>query len=173
METGTAIISAAILATIGWYVTSRYTQVISRRQHSFQVYDSYRNNKDFHTHRKRAHELVEAGDIPSCKDASRKADIESIDWLLNHYEFICGAILTGDLDERIFKRWEFSRIKNISTKFRDYIDENREKDDQPTLWESLDFMADRWITGAPVYDVQQIYEFVMLRPYIKDRPWFM
>jgi hypothetical protein len=163
MDTGLAILISAIMATVGWYMTNNRTQRISRRQHTYDVHSAYRARKPFLDKLKAVKTLFRDANIPQAGDASRLSDIESIDWILNHYEFISAAIVNGDIDEALLRSCEESRMKKIVTNLRTYIDDDRILEEQPTMHENLIKLVDRWESNT-LSPAQMAYEIFLQKP---------
>jgi hypothetical protein len=107
--------------------------------------------------------LTRSNDLPNPNDDDRKSDTDDLDYLLNHYEFLSAAIWCGDIDERLMKSCEESRLTKLFTQTKTYIDENRRVDEQPSMWENLEKLVDRW--GAwPPSTADRVYEFSTMRP---------
>jgi hypothetical protein len=93
--------------------------------------------------------LIKAGRIPRLCDKRQKPTCDRIDFLLNHYEFLSAAIISGDMDEGLVRRVEESRLTRMFLKFIDYIAENRDERASNGMWENLEFICYRWKIAKP------------------------
>ena len=82
--------------------------------------------------------------MPTRDETSRDDDIETIDFLLNYYEFLSSGIWCGDIDEALVRETEIGRLRRIHDKLADYIAWNREEGDSETMWRNLEQLAARW-----------------------------
>lgn len=167
--TGLAVLVSAALATLGWYFSNRQAQLLSRRQHSFEVYNSYRLNPDYEQVRQHVKGLFHGKAVPVAGEAGRENDIKQLDWLLGHYEFICATMMSGDVDERLMRRFEESRVRALYRQSKQYIDQDRKRQQQPTMYCELEAIARRWSGDLPSPWFRKPYEFFLLKPYAPRR----
>lgn len=167
--TGIAVLISAALATLGWYFSNRQAQLLSRRQHSFEVYNSYRLDPEYEKVRQHVKGLFRGNTIPKAGEPGRDHDIEQLDWLLGHYEFICATMMSGDVDERLMRRFEGTRICTLFEEAKVYIDEDRGLQNQPSMYCELESVARRWSGDLPNAFLRKPYEFFLLRPYAPNR----
>lgn len=170
MFTGVAIIISTGFATLGWLYTGRLQRLMDRRQHTYRIIIRQQDDEKFSVALERIRSLLEKGKIPRPDDETSREDVDKIDYLLNHYEFIAAAIWVGDVDEQLMKLCEYSRITKLHVKMADYINDCREYREQPTMFENLESLSSRW-TDANQTLGEKVYEFVWLKPCRNCPPW--
>ena len=144
IEEGLAIIIAAVLAIAGIVYTARQQRRMLRKQHTYQVLDKLNDWKEYEDNLDFAASLIKEGKVPNtCKAADKKA-CDKLDFLLNLYEFLASAIISGDIDEGLVKYVERDRLSRIYLKFIGYVHQNRAERDNDRIWENLEFMCHRW-----------------------------
>jgi hypothetical protein len=129
------------MAILGIFYTSRQQRKLLRKQHTYQVIEKLNDWKEFDANLDFASRLIKAGKIPRLCDEKNKEDCERIDLILNYYEFLCAAIIAGDIDEGLVRSVEESRLTRCFLKFIDYIQENRDDRGTQIIWENLEFMT--------------------------------
>lgn len=98
--------------------------------------------------------------------ALTQADIDKLDHILNHYEFIAAAIWCGDVDEKLIRMCDETLILALRGRLKVYIDEKKKARKQPSMWEHLDKLAIRWGEPQPTR-VVRLYELATQRPCAK------
>jgi len=166
MDTGWAILLSAGIASVGWYVTNRNQQVMSRRQHTYRVFEDYRTEEVYTDCVKTTYRLA-PDNIPNPADDKRITDIEKIIYVLNHYEFIAAAIFNGDVDEGFFKSCEYTTIVRLPLWYEKFIKERIKIRKQKTAYKNLIDLSSRWLDTRQKTTMNRIYEFFMMRPYRK------
>jgi len=149
MDEGIAVLIAAAMAILGILYSSRQQRKLLRKQHTYQVLDKMNDWPKFEADLDFASALIKEKRIPRICDEAHKKDCERIDFLLNQYEFLSAAIISGDMDEGLVRGVEESRLTRIFLKFIDYIQENREDRDTLIMWENVEFMCYRWKVARP------------------------
>lgn len=114
--------------------------------------------------------LLKEKDIPPVDDSDRKTDQDHLDYLLNYYEFLCAAIWCGDVDEKLIRLCEETRLRNLNSKLSGYISDNRKTHRQLTLWKNLEDMAVRWGKRRQPSSYR-MYEVYALKPCRIDPKW--
>lgn len=163
MESGAAILISAALGTIGWYVTVRNSRWVDRRQHTYRTIMRQQDDSKFDESLARIRLVLEKNDIPEPDNTLRDEDIQKIDYLLNHYEFLSAAIWCGDMDEKLLRSCEFSRVTKLFEKMEGYIQASRKFRGQPTMYENLENLAGRWKDGSNS-KTRTVCEFLLWRP---------
>lgn len=165
-DEGWAVILAAVFAILGIFYTSRQQRKMLRKQHTFQVLDKLNDWKEFDRCLDKAARMARDGRIPSISRDADRPDCETIDFLLNYYEFLASAIICGDIDEELTRRMERARLCRIYLRFLPYIAENRIDSRSVHLWENLEFMCYRW--SFPEEDrFDRLVDTVRLRPTVQ------
>lgn len=97
-----------------------------------------------------AHQLIsklyDASDVnmrAMGKDLNHK-DRALINYALNHYEYVSTGIQSGIYDEEMLKRASFNTIVRVRNQSREFITGVREKTGRYTIFQELDWLADRW-----------------------------
>jgi len=170
VDSGTAIFIGAILATVGWLYGGRQQRLTSRRQHTYQIILKQQDDERFEAALERLRALLKENDIPPAADSKRKTDQDYLDYLLNYYEFLCAAIWCGDVDEKLIRLCEETRLKNLTSKLCGYISDNRKTHSQRTLWKNLEEMAVRWGKRRQPLSYR-IYEVYTQKPCKTDPRW--
>ena len=172
LETSTAILFGAIFATVGWMHTSRAQRRADRRNHTYSIIIRHQDDSQFHDALKVVRETLEADNIPSPDDKERRSDIIELDYFLNTYEFLAAAIWCGDFDESLLKYCEYTRVTKLFRKMTPYIESCRKYRDQPTMFENLETLADRWEhkNSGPL---ERLYEWATMRPCRASPSWII
>lgn len=163
MDPGPAIIISAVLASIGWLFTIRSTRLVDRRKHTYGLLLRQLDDPKFAAALDRIKALLEKNNLPDPDDELRQDDISKIDYLLNHYEFLSAAVWCGDIDEKLLRACEYSRITKLFQKTKTYIDKAREWRNQPTMYENLQLLQQRWCSEG-LNPGQKAWEFCSLKP---------
>lgn len=144
MDQGIAILITAAVAVFSLFATSAFSRRLLRKQHTYRVLEKMNDWDRFDEALSGASKLIHHDLIPRLNCAEDEPACDMLDFLLSHYEFIAASIICGDVDERLVKKVEESRMCRVYLKFIDYVDSNRidRKNDQ--IWENLEFMAYRW-----------------------------
>lgn len=145
MDEGYAIILASVMAICGIFITSSLQRSLLRKQHTYDVLDKMNAWDDLEKNIKALSQMVKSQSIPSIKDSSAEKKCDQIDFVLNHYEFICASIISGDLDESLVRRIEKSRICRSYLKTIQYIFENRADRQTDSMWENIELICYRWM----------------------------
>lgn len=170
MDTGLAIFVGAILATTGWLYGGRLQRLTARGHHTYQIVTRQQDDQRFIKSLETARLLIKDGSLLNLKDNSLKEQRNDLDYLLNHYEFLSAAIWRGDIDEKLMKSCEKSRLTSLFNQTKIYIDESRKTAKQPSMWENLERLAGRWGAWSPS-PAERIYEVVMMRPCYECPRW--
>jgi hypothetical protein len=163
MDEGWAVIIAAAMAIVGILYSSRQQRKLLRKQHTYAVLDKMNDWKKLDDDLEFASKLIKAGQVPRLCDDQNESACERIDFLLNHYEFLSAAIISGDIDEGLVRKVEELRLTRLFLKFMDYIAENREDRGTNMMWENLEYMCHRW-TVAKDDKYQDMLDRALLRP---------
>lgn len=169
IEPGLAILLSASGAVLTWWFTHRAQLAMSRRNHTYDVFQRYKESTDFLKDFERVCNLTDRDEIPKPNDVSRADDIQAIDNILDHFEFIAVAVLSGDIDEGFMKQCEYTRISLLYQDLFEYIKETQDWLDQPTYCENISELLDRWNDDYPT-NRHALYEYFFLRPYRMSRP---
>ena len=143
---------------------------MSRRQHTYQIINRQQDDKLYADSLSRLRLILQNGGLPRLNDKTRQDDHEKIDYLLNHFEFLSAAIWAGDIDERLMRDCHRSILLRLNEQLSEYIEENRDAADQPSMWIHLQKLAERWDGDDPRW-FERLYEAVMLRPCRECPKW--
>lgn len=163
MDTGQAIIIAGVLASAGWVFTQRQNRKLSRLEHTFDVLNSYRHNKDHWDAISKMIALTKGGTLPVPDEAARENDIEAIRKLLIHYEFIAVGIFSGGLDEAMIRECDKGNIVNINKNGQSFIQALRAIRKRDTIYRNLQDLAERW-DNKPPGRYKRVLEYFLMRP---------
>ncbi len=170
MDTGLAILISTIMATAGWFYTSRQQRQIDRRQHTYRIIIRQQDDPKFADSLDRIRTLLDKEKVPHPDDDHNREDIDKLDYLLNHYEFLSAAIWAGDVDENLMKSCEYSRITKLFGKMGTYINDCRDFREQPSMFENLDHLAARWVSNK-LTPAEMLFETITLRPCRQYPSW--
>jgi hypothetical protein len=164
MDQPAATLIIGILAALGWVYTNRINRVLARRRHTFEMFQSYLKEKEFVYAIKSMGNLVRQNIIPAhYMEKDRDLDIDTLMYLINHYEFISAAIYNGDLDENFIRSAEFSRMVRLIDFTPQFVKSIRDERPQPTFAENLEHLVARWRNENPT-NRDGIIEWLSLRP---------
>jgi hypothetical protein len=144
VDQGLAVLIAASMGTLGILFTGRQQQRLQRRQHTFRVIERHNEWLVFDAALERVGYLTRNGRVPRRDERFRGRDIETIDFLLNYYEFLSSGIWCGDIDEALVRECEIGRLRRVHDKLADYIAWNRDESGSATMWRNLEQLAARW-----------------------------
>jgi hypothetical protein len=162
MDEGVAVLIAAFLAIGGVFLNSRQQRMLLRKQHTHAVLDKMNYWKEFDEGLEFAHSLSKSKRILKICEQDRK-ECEKLDFILNHYEFLSAAIISGDIDEGLVKRVEMDRLTRMYFKFIYYIEAVRDDKGSELIWTDLEFMTYRWAVAGRD-PMEALVNRVMLRP---------
>ncbi len=175
METSTAIVVSAVLATLGWLYSGRIQLIVSRKRHTFDVFSRYRDDKKHEAAiddvRKiiRRHRRQKGIDgigsvVPVEYNDCSEEERDSINLCLDKFEEIAVSILQGDIDEGFAFNLENTKIIKFAETFLPFIEAQREAFAQPSYCSNLLLLAERWRGDFNRTITHRVYEFVFLRP---------
>jgi Domain of unknown function (DUF4760) len=121
MDTATAALIGAALATAGWLYTARRARTLSRKQHSVSVMLQASFNSEFQGFVKTVAEHIKANDIAQRIGAGDDTLRMATRRVLNHYEFIASGLRNGDFDERLVMDSERSAIIQLFAGTKEFI----------------------------------------------------
>jgi hypothetical protein len=164
MDQPTAVIIAAVFATVGWLYTNRSNRLLARRRHTFEMFRSYLADPQFILAVKNMGKMVRENRLPTDYRATdREEDIDNVMYLINHYEFVSAAIYNGDLDEKFIRAAEYSRMVRRIDLCMPFIVSIRDGRPQPTFSENLEQIVIRWRDEYPT-NWDGIYEWFAMKP---------
>jgi hypothetical protein len=150
MDTATAALIGAGLATTGWLYTARRARSLSRKQHTVSTMLQASFNKDFQEMASKIRPYLKKGKCPDndltpeneqTRDAFRR--------VLNHYEFIAAGIRNGDFDERLVRDSERGTILLLFKTCRQMIYKIRDDRSRLSIYEHLEWLNRRWAEKPP------------------------
>ena len=100
MDTSTAALVGATLATCGWLYAARRARTLSRKQHTVTVMLQASLNKEFREALLEISEAMKKGVCPALDDHENKDLRFAMRFVTNHYEFVAAGLRNGDFDER-------------------------------------------------------------------------
>jgi hypothetical protein len=170
MDSGVAILISAAFATAGWIYSGRIQRHTSRRQHTYGIITRQLDDDKFEKALNSIRKAVNERFVPQLDKLNPTEQMLDIDYLLNHYEFLSAAILCGDIDEKLLRSCEFSRMTKLYAYMRDYIEQNRTEFDQPTMFQNLEDIVLRWNrTYQPISE--RFLEVIAFRPLRRSPRW--
>lgn len=163
MDTGQAIIIAAVLASAGWVFGQRQSRKLSRLEHTFNVLNSYRHDKEHWDAIHKVIALAKNKTLPTPDEAGRENDIAALRKLLVHYEFIAVGIFSGGLDEEMIRECDRGNIVNLNKNGQPFIQELRATRKRDTIYRNLQDLAERW-EDKPPGRYKRVLEYFLMRP---------
>ena len=160
MNVPTAILIAALLATLGWLYTTRRQWDLSRRQHTFNALLTMGFSKEFLELFEEIAPAIRSNSLSPPLDDRKATELMTI---LNHYEFLAAGIRNGDIDEKLLRDSEGGTIIGLVEASQDYIKDIRQIRNRNTVYEHLDWLYRRWKSNPPGR-CQTIIEFFVGHP---------
>lgn len=151
-----AVVSAAGLATLGWLVSAANQRNLSRKQHTLNLLIQMRHAELYNKHLLAILKLCPSGQRPNARLLGLVFGIEKIKsdsdrdfrrgviYILNYWEFVCAAMIVGDLDAELVKRTVRQHIVGNYTKFDAIIKRDRQSGDRLT-YRHLERIAQEWM----------------------------
>ena len=164
MDTATAALVGATLATCGWVYGARRARTLSRKQHTVTVMLTASLNREFREALMCVSEAVNAGACPDLNDPQNKQLRVSMRFLANHYEFISAGLRNGDFDERLVRDSERGVIIKLYAFFEGHIYGMRKSRDLLTIYENFEWLNIRW-TKNPPGRAQAVVEYLLQQPF--------
>tara|TARA_A100000171_G_scaffold13373_1_gene11490 strand:+ start:680 stop:1438 length:759 start_codon:yes stop_codon:yes gene_type:complete len=122
-------------------------------------------------------EILKAGKAELSDDDNAKVSVEveesvstirsSVSYVLNHYEFLCAGIRSGDISEKLIKDTEKSTILLLFETFEKHISDLRVARKRNGSYEHLAWIYDRWDHNPPGV-AQSIIEIIRNRPLYRN-----
>lgn len=150
--TATGVIIGAGAAIIGWLFTTRAQCINSNKSHAFQILmesrfsDEYSKNLVLTTKLYKDTKIAENTRDPVLTWEKYEnldyAEQDSINYMLNFFEFIAVGIRCGDLDEKLLHS-SLKGIINTNYEFYRIIIETKQKD-HPLALSNLAQLVERW-----------------------------
>lgn len=146
------LLVAALAATSGWIVTSWMGVRNSVKQHTINTLLQSRLSIEYMKHastlgRHYKSFSEQSGQQDTAQRATDGLDEESLQYVLNYFEFIAIGIRAGDLHEGLLRGSLRSIVCRNVEMSKDWIDDCRAK--SPRLYENLGWLQNRWNPGAP------------------------
>ena len=160
MNVPTAILIAALLATLGWLYTTRRQWDLSRRQHTFNALLTMGFSKEFLKLVEEISPAIRSNSLSPPLDDTKAKELMTI---LNHYEFLAAGIRNGNIDENLLRDSEGGMIIGLVEASQDYFKEIRQKRGRNAIYEHLDWLYRRW-ESSPPGRCQTILEFFVGHP---------
>lgn len=160
LDTASAALISATLATTGWVYTSRASRVLSRKQHTINVMLQTIFNDDFHNSYQRLMTLLRAGAISIVASGSER---EAFRLVANYFEFVSAGIRHGDFDEHLAKDCMYGQITSFYSHSDEFIQTVRDDKRHQTLYEHIEWLYKRWKVKRPNV-AQRAIEWFLIRP---------
>jgi len=170
MESATAILIGAGLATLGWVYTARRSRNLARKQHTVNVMLQASFNSDFRNSLKVLAPYLKTG-APKPPDFSDEINPEfgaAFRQVANHYEFIAAGLRNGDFDERLVKDSLRGTILTLFEICHDSIWKLRDSRRRQSIYEHLEWLYKRW-EKTPPGKCQVFIEWCRGRPFCGER----
>jgi hypothetical protein len=164
VDTATAALVGAGLATCGWLYTARRARTLSRKQHTVSVMLQASLNKEFRDALVAISDAIKSGQCPDLESEDHRGLRQAMRFVANHYEFVAAGLRNGDFDERLVRDSERGTILNIFKFFEGHIYGLRKSRDRMTIYENLEWLHIRW-TKKPPGMFQALVEWVRQQPY--------
>jgi Domain of unknown function (DUF4760) len=165
MDPGLAILTGAGLATVGWIFNGRVVGASNRRMHTYQILARQEQDGKLIEAIRLLRIICADEETPNFEGAMNSKNADSLDYLLNTYEFVAAAIWCGDIDEDVMRRCERTRIVKLYRKVERYVERNRREGGQPSMWGNMQRLVGRWERTTAVKLHQNFYERIRMRPF--------
>ena len=103
MDPGLAILTGAGLATVGWIFNGRVVHASNRRMHTYQILARQEQDEKLIEAIRLLRIICADEETPNFEGAMNSKNADSLDYLLNTYEFVAAAIWCGDIDEDVMR----------------------------------------------------------------------
>lgn len=138
-------ISIAFIPAIGWLFSGYISVKNLAKQNSMNILLQTRTSSEYMSHARVAQKYFGNKEPNSTSDDDEK----SIIYILNFLEFVSIGIISGELDESIFKQaWKNTfnlTVKNHKDIILSY------QDNIPTIWSNLVWLNNRWQNKRTLY----------------------
>lgn len=141
-------ISIAFIPAIGWLFSAYISVKNLTKQNSMNILLQTRTSAEYMLHARVAQKYFE-DKAPNASLEVDQEDKKSIIYMLNFLEFVSIGIISGELDENIFKQaWKntfrltVKRHKNIILSYQSDI---------PTIWSNLVWLDNRWQNQRKIF----------------------
>ena len=145
VDQGIAILVTAFVAVVSIFLTGLFNRRLARKQHTYRVLEKMNDWERFDAAFLKASNLIQARKIPSLSCNEDESDCDTLDFILNHYEFLAAAILTGDIEEKLVRSVEESRMCRVFLRLHTYVSQNRVARGNEKMWEHLELIVYRWL----------------------------
>jgi hypothetical protein len=159
MDTATAALISASLATTGWLYAARRARVVSKKQHTVSVMLHASFNRDFQNCIKLMRPFLVAQNLPATFENQDELR-ESVRIVLNHYEFIAAGLRNGDFDESLMRDSERGAIIQLYAGCKNFIWALRDNRDRMSIYEHLEWLYDRW-TDKVAHPIVDVWEWII------------
>jgi hypothetical protein len=148
IDSPSAILIGAGLATLGWLYTNRRSRSLARTQHTITALLQASFNQKFQDALGAAAPHLKVRECPVFND-DNEALRQSFRILLNHYEFLAAAIRKGVFDEQLIRDSERGTILALYSACEHYIGDLRFHRSRMAIYEHVEWLALRWTINAP------------------------
>jgi hypothetical protein len=150
-----AVMAAAGLATLGWLVSASNQRTLSRKQHTLNLLIQMRHAELYNKHVIALTKLSPGTAKPSpyLTDVLNEITLPANDdegafkraviYVMNYWEFVCAAVVVGDLDADLVRRTVRQNIVGYHDKFSAIIDHERALG-QKLVYRHLRDVANEW-----------------------------
>jgi len=70
-------------------------------------------------------------------------------YVLNHWEYVSVGIQSGIYDEKMLKNASYNTVVSLFKYARPFIEAVRENNGRPTLYQEMQWLAERWEKAGP------------------------
>ena len=158
---------AASFATLGWVYILRRNRALSRKQHTFNALLQVSFNPLYHEHMATIRQFVVSGELPEILKDEHAKERRSLQFVLNHYEFIAAGFRNGDISERLLRDSERGTIVRLFQVSGKYVASVRDERARRVTYEHLEWLYVRWHERKPTL-WQEIVEWIIQRPLYHD-----
>ncbi|MFU2047136.1 DUF4760 domain-containing protein [Avibacterium gallinarum] len=136
-------ISIAFIPAIGWLFSGYISVKNLTKQNSMNILLQTRTSAEYMSHARIAQKYIESNSLPTTEK-----DKNSIIYMLNFLEFVSIGIISGELDENIFKRAWKNTFRLSVENHAELIQEYQRK--ISTIWSNLVWLNLRWQSSKKV-----------------------
>lgn len=137
-------ISIAFIPAIGWLFSGYISVRNLTKQHSMNILLQTRTSSEYVKHA-----IVAQKYINKKFSKVSKRDMDSIIYILNFLEFVSIGIISGELDENIFKQAWKNTFRLTNEIHKDIIICHQQK--IPSIWSNLVWINERWQVDKTIW----------------------
>jgi len=126
-------------------VSVRTARQLARKKQAADVIFAIRNDKGLSDGFSRVTSLHDGNDnMRKFADNMLSPEATEMRYVLNHFEYVSVCIQKGIFDEHLIKDCSYGTVIKLYKQALPFIEAVREKHARPTIWQELEWLANRW-----------------------------